>query len=178
MSPAAMRTKPNIMVTGTPGTGKSTLCKELAERTGFEWLELSKLATDWECVNGFDEEYQCNILDEDKLLDTLEPIMANGGKIVDYHGCEFFPERWFDVVFVMRTDITILYDRLSERGYAGKKLTGNVECEIFQTLLQEAKSSYAEEIVHELESNTQANKESNLSRIVTWIENWTEDNTR
>ena len=64
------------------------------------------------------------------------------------------------------------------RGYAGKKLTGNVECEIFQTLLQEAKSSYAEEIVHELESNTQANKESNLSRIVTWIENWTEDNTR
>lgn len=52
---------------GTPGTGKSSLSKELAERTGFEWLELSKLASDWDCVSGFDEEYQSNILNEDKV---------------------------------------------------------------------------------------------------------------
>ncbi|XP_034243757.1 adenylate kinase isoenzyme 6 [Thrips palmi] len=178
MSPAPVRTKPNIMITGTPGTGKSTLCKELAERTGFQWLEVSKLATDWDCVSGFDEEYQSNILNEDKLLDTMEPIMASGGKIVDYHGCEFFPERWFDIVFVTRTDNTILYDRLHERGYTGTKLTENVECEIFQTLLEEAKSSYDEEIVHEIPSNTLADKESNLDRIESWIESWTENNVR
>ena len=48
-------------------------------------------------------------------MDTLEPMMSSGGNIVDYHGCEFFPERWFDIVFVLRTDNTILYDRLQER---------------------------------------------------------------
>ena len=41
--------------------------------------------------------------------------MTTGGVIVDYHGCDFFPERWFDKVFVLRTDNTILYDRLTQR---------------------------------------------------------------
>jgi len=50
-----------------------------------------------------------------QLLDAMEPMMASGGKIVDYHSNEFFPERWFDIVFVLRTDNTILYDRLVSR---------------------------------------------------------------
>ncbi|KAK3923702.1 Adenylate kinase isoenzyme 6 [Frankliniella fusca] len=158
------------MITGTPGTGKSSLSQQLAEKTGYEWLEVSKLAKDWDCISSFDEEYQSSVLDEDKLLDTMEPIMADGGKIVDYHGCDFFPERWFDIVFVLRTDNTIL-------GYSGKKLTDNVECEIFQTLLDEAKSSYDEEIVHELQSSTLAEASSNLERIVSWIDQWIKDNS-
>lgn len=45
----------------------------------------------------------------------MEGMMAKGGNIVDYHGCEFFPERWFDAVFVIRTNNTALYDRLTAR---------------------------------------------------------------
>lgn len=41
--------------------------------------------------------------------------MEEGGKIVDYHGCDFFPQRWFDIVFILRTDNTALYDRLVNR---------------------------------------------------------------
>ena len=41
--------------------------------------------------------------------------MCEGGNIVDYHGCDFFPERWFDIVFVLRTNNTILYERLEQR---------------------------------------------------------------
>ena len=41
--------------------------------------------------------------------------MAEGGNVVDYHGCDFFPERWFHVVVVLRTDNTLLYDRLAKR---------------------------------------------------------------
>ena len=33
--------------------------------------------------------------DEDKLCDVMEPMMAEGGNVVDFHSCEFFPERWF-----------------------------------------------------------------------------------
>ena len=50
-----------------------------------------------------------------QVLDELEDIMSGGGNIVEYHGCDFFPERWFDAVFVLRTDNTILYDRLEQR---------------------------------------------------------------
>ena len=35
--------------------------------------------------------------------------------MVDFHSCDLFPERWFDYVIVLRTDNTILFDRLVAR---------------------------------------------------------------
>lgn len=29
-----------------------------------------------------------------QVCDALEDVVAEGGTIVDYHGCDFFPERW------------------------------------------------------------------------------------
>ena len=106
----------------------------------------------------------------------METPMNEGGKIVDYHGAEFFPERWFDIVFVLRTDNTILYDRLKARGYSGKKLEDNIDCEIFQTILEEVKESYREGIIHELPSDTSEQMEENVNRICTWINQWKLDN--
>ena len=102
--------------------------------------------------------------------------MSEGGRIVDYHGADFFPERWFDIVFVLRTDNTVLYDRLVARGYTGKKLEDNIDCEIFQTILEEAKESYKEEIVHELQSDTPEQTIDNVNRICQWMEQWKIDN--
>lgn len=102
--------------------------------------------------------------------------MSKGGNIVDYHSAELFPERWFDIVFVLRTSNKILYDRLTARGYQGKKLEDNIDCEIFQTILEEAKSSYREEIVHELSSNTPEEIEENVNRTCQWVEQWKKDN--
>lgn len=111
-----------------------------------------------------------------QLLDGMESMMSEGGKIVDYHSADFFPERWFDIVFVLRTDNTILYDRLKERGYCGKKLEDNIDCEIFQTILEEARESYREEIVHELKSDTLDQLSDNVNRICQWLEQWKIDN--
>lgn len=41
--------------------------------------------------------------------------MSKGGNIVDFHSCDFFPERWFDLVVVLLTDNTVLYPRLEAR---------------------------------------------------------------
>jgi len=35
---------------------------------------------------------------------------------VEFHGSELFPERWFDLVLVLRCSNTTLYDRLQRRG--------------------------------------------------------------
>ncbi|XP_012638586.1 adenylate kinase isoenzyme 6 isoform X3 [Microcebus murinus] len=122
--------------------------------------------------DGYDEEYDCPILDEDRVVDELDNQMTEGGVIVDYHGCDFFPERWFHVVFVLRTNTNELYKRLETRGYNEKKLKDNIECEIFQVLYEEAAASYKEEIVHELPSNNPQELESNIDQILKWIEQW------
>jgi len=44
--------------------------------------------------------------------------MAQGGNVVDYHSCDFFPERWFQLVIVLRTDNGVLFSRLEGR-YGG-----------------------------------------------------------
>lgn len=43
-------------------------------------------------------------------------------------------------------------------------------------LRDEAKESYDEKIVHELESNTVDDMENNLQRILTWLAAWKRDN--
>lgn len=50
-----------------------------------------------------------------QVVDEIEDQMSEGGNVVDYHGCDFFPERWFDIVFVLRTNNTTLYERLEQR---------------------------------------------------------------
>ena len=70
--------EPNILVTGTPGTGKSLICQKLAEKHNYKWQDVSKIAQDHEFVEEYDEEFECPVLDEDKLLDFLEPIMKVG----------------------------------------------------------------------------------------------------
>ncbi|CAH2296943.1 adenylate kinase isoenzyme 6 [Pelobates cultripes] len=125
---------------------------------------------------GYDEEYDCPILDEDRVIDELEDQMSEGGVILDYHGCDFFPERWFQIVFVLRTDNSLLYERLESRGYKEKKLQDNVQCEIFQTIYEEAVESYQAEIVHQLPSNSPEDLEQNLDQITQWIIQWIKDN--
>jgi adenylate kinase len=127
-----------------------------------------------------------------KLLDELEPIVADGGIILDWHTCEAFPERWVDLVVVLRCDHSRLWERLEKRyvriittdiadlahlssGYPLKKIQVNNEAEIMQVVLEEAQSSYAPEIVIELSSETSEDLESNLSRIQEWIVHWTKN---
>lgn len=137
-----------------------------------QWLEISKIAIENNCIEEYDPEYNCPVLDEDKLMDGMEEAMCSGGNIVDYHSSEFFPERWFDIVFVLRTNNTVLYDRLATRGYTGKKLEDNVACEIFQTILDETRNSYKPEIIHELQSNGEEDMNSNLNQICVWLQQW------
>lgn len=66
--------------------------------------------------------------------------------------------------------------QLNFRGYSGKKLEDNIQCEIFETLLEEAQSSYKPEIIQELHNNTEDQLSSNVDTIVEWIQRWKEEN--
>eukprot|EP00882_Tetradesmus_deserticola_P027908 GHRQ01031053.1.p1 GENE.GHRQ01031053.1~~GHRQ01031053.1.p1 ORF type:complete len:121 (+),score=46.24 GHRQ01031053.1:378-740(+) len=105
---------------------------------------------------------------EVQVVDALEDVVSAGGCLVDYHSCDFFPERWFDLV-VLQADNTVLDERLERRGYPQAKITENVECEIMMVLLQEAHDSYDNNIVVPLPSNTPLDMDSNVQRILQWV---------
>ncbi|KAH6626362.1 AAA domain-containing protein [Chaetomium sp. MPI-SDFR-AT-0129] len=170
------RTLPNIIITGTPGTGKTTHSELLAERTGLKHISVNDVVKDKECHEGWDDEYQSWIVDEDKLLDAIEDQVKEGGCIIDWHACDLFPKSWIDLVVVLRVDTTTLYDRLTARKYPDVKLQENIDSEIMEVLLQEAKESYDEEIVVELQSVEADEMESNVDRIEQWLEQWKKNN--
>ncbi|XP_065867357.1 adenylate kinase isoenzyme 6 homolog [Euphorbia lathyris] len=166
------RSKPNILITGTPGTGKTTTSLALAEATQLRHINIGDLVREKNLHDGWDEQFESHVINEDLVCDELEDIMQEGGNIVDYHGCDFFPERWFDRVVVLQTETSFLYDRLSKRDYSQKKISNNVECEIFQILLEEAKDSYSEDIVVALRSDSIEDISRNVGSLTDWVRNW------
>eukprot|EP00559_Dactyliosolen_fragilissimus_P001808 CAMPEP_0184863778 /NCGR_PEP_ID=MMETSP0580-20130426/12406_1 /TAXON_ID=1118495 /ORGANISM="Dactyliosolen fragilissimus" /LENGTH=186 /DNA_ID=CAMNT_0027362293 /DNA_START=41 /DNA_END=598 /DNA_ORIENTATION=+ len=176
------RNRPNILITGTPGVGKTSTAKLIAEQLKMKHLYVGDIIAQNQFYEGFDEELNTHIVDEDKLLDLMEVMIRkanteeNVGVVVDYHACELFPERWFDLVLVLRTNTDVLYDRLIARGYNDLKRNQNMECEIMQVVLEEARESYASEIVHEVDSNTLEDMHANVGRIDAWVKQWIQDN--
>ena len=164
--------RPNILVTGTPGVGKTRAAEAIAARLGLQRLGVSELAKSLKAFEEFDEARQCQVLDEDRVLDAMEPDLGRGGFVVDYHACELFPERWFDLVLVLRVGTETLYDRLTARGYPEPKLQENLQCEIMQVVLEEAREAYAAEVVVELRNESEADLEATLARVAAWRDAW------
>ena len=105
----------------------------------------------------------------------MEDELPQGGYIIDWHACDLFPRSWIDLVVVLRTHSTKLYDRLKARDYPEQKLQENLDSEIMEVLLHEARESYDGEIVVELSSDDADDIEANSERIETWIKDWKQD---
>jgi adenylate kinase len=70
-----MRTSPNIIITGTPGVGKTTHCEQLASSTGLTHLNVNKVVKERDCEDGFDDELNSVIVDEDKVSHEMMPLL-------------------------------------------------------------------------------------------------------
>lgn len=121
-----MRNLPNIIITGTPGVGKTTTCEQLVSLSSssspgpLRHISINTLVKDRGCHEGFDEDMKTYIVDEDKLLDEVEKEVEDGkgegGWLIDWHACDLFPKSWVDLVVVLRCERTdVLWDRLKAR---------------------------------------------------------------
>jgi adenylate kinase len=127
-----MRAVPNILVTGTPGVGKTTLAMLLNESLQFTYVNVGKLVSEQQLYREWDHNFNVSIFDEDLVLDYLEEHfdINSGGLIIDFHSSDLFPLRYFDLVILMRCSNEQLYDRLLARGYEQNKIQENLDCEI------------------------------------------------
>ncbi|CAK75489.1 unnamed protein product (macronuclear) [Paramecium tetraurelia] len=167
------RQKPNILITGTPGVGKSTLGKLLSEHVeGLQYVDVGLLINQRKLYKEWNQEFNVPEFDQDMVCDELENAMQTGGMIIDFHTSSFFPERWFDLVVLLRTNNTVLYDRLKARGYEDKKITENIECEILDVSKDEVESSYKQNIIMELNNEEVGQLEQNILQIIEYLKQW------
>ncbi|ODV89092.1 hypothetical protein CANCADRAFT_17589, partial [Tortispora caseinolytica NRRL Y-17796] len=168
------RKLPNVLITGTPGTGKSLHCQMLIDGTDdtFKVLDVTHIVKDEKLSDGYDEERECLIVDSDKLANFLEKDLEEGGKIIDWHVCDGFDSELIDLVVVLRTDSESHYDRLKARNYKESKLQENLDAEIMGLVLEDAYNTYDKEQIVELTSNSIEDAESNIDRISMWIDAW------
>ncbi|OAG43434.1 hypothetical protein AYO21_02371 [Fonsecaea monophora] len=187
-----MRTLPNIIITGTPGVGKTTTCTQLLSLASsstpainLKHLSINDLVKSRSCHSGYDEDLQTLIVDDDKLMDEVEKDISDGegegGWVIDWHSTAGFAVRWVDLVVVLRCEETsVLYDRLMARGYKDSKVQENMDAEIFGVVTEEAKEGWGEEEdgrVVELKSVNADDIDENAERILQWVKNWIKDHT-
>lgn len=185
------RRLPNIILTGTPGVGKTTTCVEIVSQTSntlypLTHLSINTVVKDKNCYDGYDDELKTSIVDEDKLLDEVETILKaspDGGHIIDYHACDLFPPSWIDLVVVLRCEDTeVFYERMEERRYNEKKRDENIDAEIFGVIAEEAREGFDPDndkgLVVELKSEKIEDVETNVERIVQWVEQWVKDHQK
>ncbi|ETN40485.1 uncharacterized protein HMPREF1541_04762 [Cyphellophora europaea CBS 101466] len=182
-----MRKYPNIIITGTPGVGKTTTVTELLSVAAastpalpLKHLSINDLVKSRSCHEGYDEDLQTYIVDDDKLMDEVEKEISDGagdgGWVIDWHSTEGFAVRWVDLVVVLRCEETdVLFDRLSKRGYKEEKVQENMDAEIFGVVGEEAKDAWDEGQVVELKSVKAEDVEENAERVCAWVKQWLKD---
>ncbi len=72
----------------------------------------------------------------------------------------------------MRCDNTKLYDRLLNRNYSELKIKNNIECEIFQVIVDEAIDWFGSDSVIQLNNETIDDLDLNCTHIENWIKNF------
>ncbi|KAI3643241.1 hypothetical protein MP228_012796 [Amoeboaphelidium protococcarum] len=136
---------PNIFITGSVGTGKSTLSKKLQSLCksqlgiDYEILNLSQIAIEKQFYEEFDEQLDTYVVDEDALYEYLYEYMQQEDRsfIVDYHSASSIPESMIDLIVVLHCNTETQYDRLLARKYSEVKIRSNVEAEIMQVVKEE-----------------------------------------
>jgi len=72
--------------------------------------------------------------------------------------------------------VSLPFSEMSSLVLAPYQVAENVECEIMQVVLEEARESYAAEIIHECASETLEQMDANVDRVEAWLAAWRADN--
>jgi adenylate kinase len=123
-----------LIITGTPGTGKSTVAKLFSERHGFKLIEVNMFAP--AAAAGYDAERESVEVDVEKLFEKIKPL-ALGDVVIEGHLAHLLPFSNATVV-VLRCSPEVLRERLKKKGFAERKIQENLEAEALDVCLIES----------------------------------------
>lgn len=122
-----------VAITGTPGTGKSTVAAIAAAIIGYSLIDLNSFAKKHGILCGKDKKRGSMILDEAALGRHMSDITENS--IIEGHLSHYARP---DIAIVLRLEPEELEKRLAMRGWKKDKVKENVEAEVLGVCLSEA----------------------------------------
>lgn len=131
-----------VGITGTPGTGKTSVAAEL-ERRGHRVVHLTDTVRPY-----IIEEDRCRqtlVVDIDRWAAEFEPLDG----IVEGHLAHYLP---CDRVVVLRCRPDVLRQRLAPRNYPSEKIRENVEAEALDVILVETLEEHPGEHIFEVDT--------------------------
>lgn len=125
-----------IIISGTPGTGKTSVSNKVSEMINAKIISLNELAISGKFTLEYDKDRDTYIVDFDKLIpyvvNHIEVLKKQKQKylIIEGHFSDIIPNKFIDYAFVLRCDPEYLYNRLKERDYNKQKIIENIQAEI------------------------------------------------
>lgn len=130
-----------MVVTGSVGTGKTFIAKKLAKDKNLGYLSINSVIDKYKLSKGYDKKRKCKIVDVNKLVKVLVKIIKESKKnlIIDGHLSHYIPGKYVKECIVTKCDIKELKKRLEKRKYSKDKIRENLDVEILDIILEEAK---------------------------------------
>lgn len=139
-----------IIITGTPGTGKTTVSKSLSQRLSIPLVAVNDLVEEKHLYHGHDPERGYKEVDMEDLCRELELLLKNSGEeglILEGHLAHFSDNSdLIDCVVVLRTRPDILKKRLQIRDWPDVKVTENIEAEALDICTFEAVENHGNKV--------------------------------
>ena len=131
-----------ISISGTPGTGKTTLARKLAKTAGYKYLNVGRLIKSKNIAESYDRKRRCYVVDIKKLNKVLiEKIRKFPDIIIDSHLSHYLPKEYVNLCIITKCSLKALEGRLKKKRYSKQKIRENLDCEIFDVCLNEAKEA-------------------------------------
>ena len=132
-----------VAITGTPGTGKTTVAKILAKRTGYTHLNLNKEIARRKLYSGYDHKRKSYIADMKKMTAFAKGFIAKEhAVIIDGHLSHNLPSCVVDQVIILRCSPAVLKKRLEGKKWPKEKVKENVEAERIGIVAWEARKNH------------------------------------
>ena len=126
----------NIIISGTPGCGKTSVARELSNLINGRIISLNELASSDDFSFEYDEERKTFIVDFKiflpYVLKKIKKIKKSNPPflIIESHFSDIIPNKLIDYAFILRCYPDELVIRLKEKNYSSKKITENIQSEI------------------------------------------------